>query len=75
MGVISLYRPVSFFIKSPLFLQRKCFNAPLQSQELEGVKDVVREHEPTGVSETGLTEIGKTHHSFTSRRRPTTEYF
>ncbi|KAG2178189.1 hypothetical protein INT43_003442 [Umbelopsis isabellina] len=38
--------------------QRKCFNAPLQAQELEGVKDVVREHEPTGVSEAGLTELG-----------------
>ncbi|ORE09753.1 mitochondrial Rho GTPase [Rhizopus microsporus var. microsporus] len=38
--------------------QRKCFNAPLQPQELEGVKDVVREHEPKGVSEAGLTEIG-----------------
>ncbi|KAI8968398.1 EF hand associated-domain-containing protein [Mycotypha africana] len=38
--------------------QRKCFNAPLQPQELDGVKDVVREHEPAGVSEEGLTEIG-----------------
>ncbi|KAG2182690.1 hypothetical protein INT44_005670 [Umbelopsis vinacea] len=38
--------------------QRKCFNAPLQSQELEGVKDVVREHESSGVNETGLTEVG-----------------
>ncbi|KAG0799728.1 hypothetical protein G6F22_002940 [Rhizopus arrhizus] len=38
--------------------QRKCFNAPLQPQELEGVKEVVREHEPSGVSETGLTEAG-----------------
>ncbi|KAG1469580.1 hypothetical protein G6F56_003178 [Rhizopus delemar] len=38
--------------------QRKCFNAPLQPQELEGVKEVVREHEPNGVVETGLTESG-----------------
>ncbi|KAF1800565.1 P-loop containing nucleoside triphosphate hydrolase protein [Mucor lusitanicus] len=38
--------------------QRKCFNAPLQPQELDGVKDVVREHEPTGVSDVGLTESG-----------------
>ncbi|RCI02512.1 ERMES complex Ca(2+)-binding regulatory GTPase gem1, partial [Rhizopus stolonifer] len=29
-----------------------------QPQELEGVKDVVREHEPTGVSDVGLTETG-----------------
>ncbi|KAI8874557.1 hypothetical protein K501DRAFT_204442, partial [Backusella circina FSU 941] len=38
--------------------QRKCFNAPLQPQELEGVKDVVREHDASGVSEAGLTESG-----------------
>ncbi|CAG8763401.1 18740_t:CDS:10, partial [Dentiscutata erythropus] len=38
--------------------QRKCFNAPLQQQELEGVKEVVREHEPNGVNEVGLTELG-----------------
>ncbi|KAI8346784.1 EF hand associated-domain-containing protein [Blakeslea trispora] len=38
--------------------QRKCFNAPLQPQELEGVKEVVREHEPNGVSDAGLTESG-----------------
>ncbi|KAL0084779.1 EF hand associated-domain-containing protein [Phycomyces blakesleeanus] len=38
--------------------QRKCFNAPLQQQELEGVKEVVREHEPAGVNKEGLTETG-----------------
>ncbi|KAF7727122.1 ERMES complex Ca(2+)-binding regulatory GTPase gem1 [Apophysomyces ossiformis] len=38
--------------------QRKCFNTPLQQHELDGVKDVVREHEPTGVNEAGLTETG-----------------
>ncbi|CAG8461994.1 8997_t:CDS:10 [Acaulospora morrowiae] len=38
--------------------QRKCFNAPLQQQELEGVKEVVKEHEPAGVNEVGLTELG-----------------
>ncbi|ORX81805.1 mitochondrial Rho 1 [Basidiobolus meristosporus CBS 931.73] len=38
--------------------QRKCFNAPLQQQELEGVKEVVSENEPSGVCEKGLTEIG-----------------
>ncbi|CAG8545799.1 2502_t:CDS:10, partial [Scutellospora calospora] len=38
--------------------QRKCFNAPLQQQELEGVKEVVREYEPSGVNEVGLTELG-----------------
>ncbi|KAL1922288.1 uncharacterized protein VTP21DRAFT_9827 [Calcarisporiella thermophila] len=38
--------------------QRKCFSAPLQQQELDGVKEVVKEHETAGVSEVGLTEIG-----------------
>ncbi|ORZ18824.1 EF hand associated-domain-containing protein [Absidia repens] len=38
--------------------QRKCFNTPLQQHELEGVKDVVREHDPAGVTEDGLTEAG-----------------
>ncbi|RUS16020.1 mitochondrial Rho GTPase [Endogone sp. FLAS-F59071] len=38
--------------------QRKCFNAPLQQQELEGVKEVVRDREPMGVNDVGLTEIG-----------------
>lgn len=26
--------------------------------ELDGVKEVVREHEPAGVNENGLTEVG-----------------
>ncbi|KAI9304852.1 EF hand associated-domain-containing protein [Cunninghamella echinulata] len=38
--------------------QRKCFNTPLQQHELDGVKDVVRQHEPAGVNENGLTEVG-----------------
>ncbi|GBB88447.1 hypothetical protein RclHR1_00150043 [Rhizophagus clarus] len=38
--------------------QRKCFNAPLQQQELEGVKEVVKEHEPAGVDDVGLTKLG-----------------
>lgn len=38
--------------------QRKCFKHPLQLQELEGVKDVIREHEAEGVNELGLTESG-----------------
>ncbi|KAJ3408620.1 ERMES complex Ca(2+)-binding regulatory GTPase gem1 [Chytridiales sp. JEL 0842] len=38
--------------------QSKCFGVPLQRQELESVKEVVRENEPDGVAENGLTEIG-----------------
>jgi Ras family protein T1 len=39
-------------------LQSKCFGVPLQRQELESVKEVVRENEPDGVTDQGLTEIG-----------------
>ncbi|KAJ3071155.1 ERMES complex Ca(2+)-binding regulatory GTPase gem1 [Podochytrium sp. JEL0797] len=38
--------------------QSKCFGSPLQRQELESVKQVVKEAEPEGVTEFGLTEIG-----------------
>ncbi|KAF9499026.1 mitochondrial Rho GTPase [Pleurotus eryngii] len=38
--------------------QRKCFDAPLQSQELEGIKEMVREHAEGGVRDGGLTEAG-----------------
>lgn len=39
--------------------QRKCFNAPLQQQEVEGIKAKVREHDAGGVhGDDGLTESG-----------------
>lgn len=38
--------------------QRKCFDAPLQLQELEGIKNMVRECNPDGVRGDGLTEAG-----------------
>ncbi|ETW81671.1 hypothetical protein HETIRDRAFT_36706 [Heterobasidion irregulare TC 32-1] len=38
--------------------QRKCFDAPLQLQELEGIKEMVREHAENGVRDDGLTEAG-----------------
>ena len=38
--------------------QSKCFDTPLQAQELEGIKDMVREHSETGVRDDGLTEAG-----------------
>jgi Ras family protein T1 len=38
--------------------QKKCFNSPLQQQELEGIKNVVRENSTNGVDENGLTETG-----------------
>lgn len=38
--------------------QRKVFGSPLQIQELEGVKDVVRESFPEGIRNNGLTQDG-----------------
>ncbi|KIJ54421.1 hypothetical protein M422DRAFT_58414 [Sphaerobolus stellatus SS14] len=38
--------------------QRKCFDTPLQLQELEGIKEMVRENVPGGVRDDGLTEAG-----------------
>ncbi|KAF9568805.1 mitochondrial Rho GTPase [Agrocybe pediades] len=38
--------------------QRKCFDAPLQLQELEGIKAMVQEHAEGGVRGDGLTEAG-----------------
>eukprot|EP01134_Creolimax_fragrantissima_P007777 CFRG7777T1 len=38
--------------------QRRCFNAPLQAQELEGVKDVVRQSTEDGLKEGCLSESG-----------------
>lgn len=38
--------------------QRKCFDAPLQLQELEGIKAMVQEHAEGGVLNGGLTEAG-----------------
>ncbi|KAI6027499.1 hypothetical protein PISMIDRAFT_684252 [Pisolithus microcarpus 441] len=41
--------------------QRKCFDAPLQLQELEGIREMVREHAAGGVRDNGLTEAGFLH--------------
>jgi len=41
-----------------VLLQRKCFDAPLQLQELEGIKEMVRERAEGGVRDDGLTEAG-----------------
>lgn len=38
--------------------QRKCFGAPLKQEELDGVKEVVSEHQKEGVSNSSLTEVG-----------------
>ncbi|KAG6857141.1 hypothetical protein H0H87_008711 [Tephrocybe sp. NHM501043] len=38
--------------------QSKCFDAPLQLQELEGIKEMVQEHTEDGVRDGGLTEAG-----------------
>lgn len=38
--------------------QRKCFDAPLQLQELEGIREMVQQHAEGGVRDGGLTEAG-----------------
>lgn len=38
--------------------QQKCFDAPLQSQELEGIRELVKQYEPGGIRDGGLTENG-----------------
>ncbi|ESK95749.1 mitochondrial rho gtpase 1 [Moniliophthora roreri MCA 2997] len=38
--------------------QRKCFDAPLQLQELEGIREMVNQHADGGVRDGGLTELG-----------------
>ncbi|KAF8158952.1 mitochondrial Rho 1 [Mycena galopus ATCC 62051] len=38
--------------------QRKCFDAPLQVQELEGIRQMVKDNTEGGVRDGGLTEIG-----------------
>ena len=43
---------------SIVWLQRRCFNVPLQPQALEDVKAVVRKHIPDGVSQDGITLNG-----------------
>ena len=39
-------------------LQSKCFDAPLQTQELEGIKEMVQRHGSGMVVDDGLTEAG-----------------
>jgi Ras family protein T1 len=40
------------------FVQSKCFDAPLQTQELEGIKEMVQRHGSGMVIDDGLTEAG-----------------
>ncbi|KAH9997968.1 P-loop containing nucleoside triphosphate hydrolase protein [Russula vinacea] len=54
--------------------QRKCFDAPLQLQELEGIKVMVRGYNRDAFNENGLTEAGflLLHTIFIQRGRETT---
>jgi Ras family protein T1 len=38
--------------------QRKCFDAPLQLQEMEGIKQMVLQYSKNAVKDDGLAEIG-----------------
>ena len=40
------------------FLQSKCFGAPLQTQELEGIREMVQRYGSEMVIDGGLTEAG-----------------
>jgi Ras family protein T1 len=54
--------------------QRKCFDAPLQLQELEGIKVMVRGYNRDAIRDNGLTEAGflLLHTIFIQRGRETT---
>jgi Ras family protein T1 len=41
--------------------QMKCFKIPLQKEELEGIKEVIKENDPTAVMDKGITKSGKAH--------------
>jgi Ras family protein T1 len=51
--------------------QSRCFDASLQPSELEGVKDVVRQHTKDGLTDKGLTLVGFLclHHLFIQKGR------
>lgn len=46
-------------ILPPPFSQIRCFDAPLQPQALQDVKNIVERNIPSGVTEGGLTLEGK----------------
>lgn len=56
LGLVN-YSMILFWLSYPCE-QVKCFNAPLQQSEIVGVKRVVQEKLPQGVSERGLTLTG-----------------
>jgi Ras family protein T1 len=53
--VCSLLMTQSWLLKTG---QRKCFDAPLQLQELEGIKVMVQGYNRDAVHDDGLTEAG-----------------
>lgn len=53
-----IYSPGSRVEITNRTLQSKCFDAPLQTQELEGIKEMVQRHGSGMVVDDGLTETG-----------------
>ena len=47
-----------FYVILVFFLQIRCFDAPLQPQALQDVKNIVEHHTPLGVYNDGLTLDG-----------------
>lgn len=56
--------------------QRRCFKEPLQQQELEGIKEIVRENEPNGLRDKALTAEGflHLHYAFLQKGRSETTW-
>jgi len=57
-----------------IYKQVRCFNVPLQSSEIAGVKSVVQQKVPEGVNSLGLTFPGFicVHNMFLKKGRPET---
>jgi len=63
------------FIQSmQIYQQVRCFNVPLQSSEIAGIKSVVQQKVPEGVNSLGLTFPGFVcvHNMFLKKGRPET---
>lgn len=57
-----LHYPPPCYFKKPLpllLLQIRCFDAPLQPQALQDVKNIVERNVPSGVTPGGLTMDGQ----------------
>lgn len=65
---------VARYSKLALHQQARCFNAPLQSSEIEEVKTIVQQKVPEGINSRGLTFPGfiYVHNMFLRKGHPET---